>query len=448
MNMKQHTLSSIDELSALLAKKTPILYLGSKTSTVIPYDKLEKFDLPLLVDSSLLKSEMNLDGDILEIKGSTHWKEAKSFCESKGRTIMTSPTEELAQILSGVATSCTGERCFGLGTLRDQILELTYIDSQGNEHLLQSSRSLKDHKFFQSSPSKELLERYQKNYEDYRFYKNAPFPRLEKETDLLVGTEGQLGIITGGKFKTIKAEPSLFLFFSLPKWEEDFSLHLQLYEKVQDLRTQIMACELIDSNSWSYLESEDIPVRERDTIFLEVRASDLDFIYEELVMKLEGFVEDDIFSMPAAKCHELRMKIPRAIFERNSQMGVVKKGTDVQAIGKKFKELLEIYREMAKRGISYNLFGHFGDAHLHFNFMPRPDQVEDCARYLEKFYQEILELKASPFAEHGIGLLKQNYIRPFWGPIHYEMFSYLKEQLDPDNLFFPGGYMSLGPKEE
>ena len=26
-------------------------------------------------------------------------------------------------------------------------------------------------------------------------FKNAPFPRLEKETDLMVGMEGQLGVV-------------------------------------------------------------------------------------------------------------------------------------------------------------------------------------------------------------------------------------------------------------
>ncbi len=444
MTIKQVFLSSIEELIPILRRKEPIMFLGSRTSTVIPYDKLEDLQLPLLVDSSKLVPEMKIIEEDLVVSGAVNWKDAKAYCQSYGRTIMTSPTEELAQILSGVATSCTGERCFGFGTLRDQVVSLKFRNALGEEDTLYADRLLKDHPFFASEKAQELLKRYQESYRYYQNYKNAPFPRLEKETDLLVGTEGQLGIVTEGRFKTAKSEPVIFLFFSLPKWEEDDSLHLQIYEKVQSFRDVILSCELIDENSWSYLESSDIPVAGRDTIFLEIKESELDRVYEDFIVELEGLGEEHIFSMAPAKCHELRMKIPRAIFERNSQMGVVKKGTDVQAIGANFKKLISLYREMGNKGINYNLFGHFGDAHLHFNYMPTQGEAEECGKILESFYGDVRELRGSPFAEHGIGILKQKFIRPFLESVHYEMFNFLKDKLDPEHLLFPQGYMSLG----
>lgn len=445
--IKQQFLSSIDELPAILSTNTPLLFLGSRTSTVIPFDHLEelaKLDL-ILLDSTQLKAQFKMEDDLLRVSGSSNWQEVKAFCQSHGRTVMTSPTEELAQVLSGVATSCTGERCFGFGTLRDQIHELQYMNNQGELKCLKADRALNRHPLFADDSAADLLRRYQESYRPFENYKNAPFPRFEKETDLMVGTEGQLGIVTEGVFKTAISEPTIFLFFSLPKWEEDYGLHLQIYKKVQGYRDSILSCELVDENSWSYLDKEDVPVHGRDTIFLEVKESELEHIYEELISQIEGINEEDIFSMQSAQCHELRMKIPRAIFERNSQMGVIKKGTDVQAMGDNFVRLLDLYRGLAKKGIKYNLFGHFGDAHLHFNFMPMKDQVEDCATILEKFYGDTLQFQSSPFAEHGIGLLKQKFIRPFLSPVHYEMFSFLKSKMDPDHILFPGGYMSLVP---
>ena len=443
MTIKQQFLNSEEELAAILKSKTPILFLGSRTSTVIPYDRLEGLDLLMLVDSSKLNPVMAIENDLLEVSGAVNWKDAKSYAQAYGRTVMTSPTEELAQILSGVATSCTGERCFGFGTLKDQISELTYMDAAGEVHSLCAEKSISEHDLFQTEEASDLLKRYQESYSYYKDYKNAPFPRLEKETDLLVGTEGQLGIVLSGKFKTVPSESVVFLFFALPKWEEDYSLHLELYNKVQKFRDSILSCELIDENSWGYLDAEDRPVHGKDTIFLEIRESELEILYEELISQIEGLNEEDVFSMVPAKCHELRMKIPRAIFERNSQMGVVKKGTDVQAIGSNFPKLLDLYRSMASKGIGYNLFGHFGDAHLHFNYMPTPEQTEECGNILENFYGDVLKFKGSPFAEHGIGLLKQRFIRPFLSPVHYEMFQFLKDQCDPDRLLFPQGFMSL-----
>lgn len=448
-SIKQQFLSSIDELPSVLAQGRSILFLGSRTSTVIPFDHLDQSmgpsKFPIIIDSSKLSSHLEIDEEVLCVEGPVNWKEAKSFCQSYGRTVMTSPTEELAQVLSGVATSCTGERCFGFGALRDQIVELDFMNALGVVEKLKSDRLLKDHKLFASEEAQDLLSRYQESYLPFKNYKNAPFPRFERETDLMVGTEGQLGIVTKGKFSTEVSEPVVFLFFSLPKWEEDYRLHLYIYEKVQSYREAILSCELIDENSWSYLDADEIPVQGRDTIFLEVRESQLERIYEELILKFDGIKEEDIFSMPSAKCHELRMKIPRAIFEHNSKMGVVKKGTDVQAIGGKFSKLLDLYRELSQKGIRYNLFGHFGDAHLHFNFMPTIEQVEDCATLLESFYGDVLELQSSPFAEHGIGLLKQKFIRPFLGPVQYEMYKFLKSKLDPKGILFPQGYMGLSP---
>ncbi|MBC98862.1 MAG: hypothetical protein CME63_14045 [Halobacteriovoraceae bacterium] len=449
MTIKQQFLPSLDELRQVFAKRAPFIFLGSRTSTVIPYDKLESLEIDWIVDSSQISPQMELSSEHeLKLSGAVNWKEAKAYCQTYGRNIKTSPTEELAQILSGVATSCTGERCFGYGTLRDQIKTLTYMDTAGDQHTLYSDRDLSEHHLFESKEAKDLLKRYQESYKEYRSYKNAPFPRFEKETDLMVGTEGQLGVITDGSFSTAPSHEVVFLFFALPKWERDDSIHLEIYDWVQRYRHQILSCELIDENSWNYLDKEEIPVVGKDTIFLEVIEKDLEEVYEKLTTELNLIKDDAIFSMPVAKFHQLRMKIPRAIFEVNSQMGVIKKGTDVQAIGPKFKELLQLYRNFSNEGIRYNLFGHFGDAHLHFNFMPSKEEADKCDKILGDFYKDIKSLRASPFAEHGIGLIKKKYIKSFLSPVHFEMFQYLKANMDPENLLFPWGYMNMKWKME
>ncbi|MCR9204806.1 MAG: hypothetical protein NXH75_09525, partial [Halobacteriovoraceae bacterium] len=120
-----------------------------------------------------------------------------------------------------------------------------------------------------------------------------------------------------------------------------------------------------------------------------------------------------------------------------------KKGTDVQVKAESFQGLMEYYREMSKVGVGYNLFGHFGDAHLHFNYMPMPNQINTCQTSLENLYQWVKETKGSTFAEHVIGLLKKKFIKPYFEDTHYKMFSYLKEKMDPEEIFFPQGFMLM-----
>jgi len=434
--MNQKSFYSTSDLKAYIQLGIPTLYHSSQTSTVIPYEKMEGLlgEKTVLGNLSTLKGSMELlSNGNLRVNHFVTWKEAKEFCLSHNREIMTSPTEELAGVLAGIATSCTGERSFGFRNLRSQIVELTYLSHEAVENVLRADQKLR----LDSD-----LEAYQQSFKNYVNFKNAPFPRMEFETDLMTGTEGQLGIITSCVLKTVEHVPVTYIFMLLPKWEGDFAPHLEVFNIVQKFRDRVFACEFIDANSLSFLPKEKNPGNNQDLLFLEIRKNDFEGIYEDLLSRIKLIPESHIFEMDATKCRELRVSIPRAIFEVNTRMGVTKKGTDVQVSGEHFEDLMLYYRELAKSGIEYNLFGHFGDAHLHFNFMPNKDKSEFCNRKLEGLYQKVHDWNGSPFAEHGIGLLKKKFIAPFYGSAQKRIFQKLKKEYDPQGQFFPEGFMS------
>jgi glycolate oxidase len=427
---------SLDELRTHILSGEPTLFHSSQTSTVIPFENIRGVlqSNTTLGNLSTIKGHLEFTADKnLLVKGFVTWKEAKEFCRSHAREIMTSPTEELAGVLAGIATSCTGERSFGFKNLRSQIVELNYINYEGIEQKLSADKKL--------DIAVDLLD-YQKDFAPYADFKNAPYPRLLVETDLMTGTEGQLGIISSAVIKTIPYEEETYLFILLPKWEDNDEPHLEIFHAVQSFRNEIRACEFIDSNSLSYLPPEKNPGKNQDVVFLEVRKSDFEYVYENLLTKLTLINEENIFEMASGKCRDLRVSVPRAIFEVNSRMGVSKKGTDVQVTPAHFKELLSFYRRYTSLGVAYNLFGHFGDAHLHFNFMPTLDKNDFCNQQLEQLYHAVLGWHGSPFAEHGIGLLKKKFIAPFYSDNQRKVFHALKQKFDPKGQFFPEGFMS------
>ena len=445
MTTNKKTLKSVEELQAHVRSGLSTFYSASQTSTVIPFDQLDsKLSGTCQGDLSQMAQSMEIDpeGNLI-LKGAVTWKDARAFCRSKGRDVMTAPTEELACILSGFATSATGERCFGFGSLREQANWIKYVDQSGEVKTLDASKELSGHEIFSEEQGQEALRKYQQSYTKYNNFKNAPFPRMLKETDLMTGTEGQLGVVVEASLITTELKNVSYIFMKLPKWEEDLSIHMEIFDKVQSFRKSIYACEMIDENALSVIPVEDRIVESGDLIFLEIDMNSFDEVYEGLLSGLSGIKEEEIFEVSAAKCHALRMSIPRETFERNARMGVTKKGTDVQTKKEDFKKLLELYRSFSELGITYNLFGHFGDAHLHFNFMPTKEEEGVCQEKLIELYNKVCEWQGSPFAEHGIGLIKQKFIGPYWQSAQLDLFKYLKKKMDSENIFFPQGYMNL-----
>lgn len=434
------TFGQESDLVAHIQAHLPSFYYSSRTSTVIPYDKLEK-ELPAsgdfyLCDLSRLPHKMELlpNGHLL-VRGPVSWQEADSFLRSKGRAIMTSPTEQLALITGGVATSATGERCFSFGNLRQQVVRLKYLDSNGIERELHRSKP------FQTFAAG--LEAYQEEYRAFAQFKNAPYPRFEKETDLMIGTEGQLGVVVEVEIETAEDFAVNHVFLLLPRWEEDYAPHMEIYRAVQKWRHEIISCELLDSNSLAYVKEEDRLGVNQDVIFLEIRAEAFEKVYGELLLQLKLTSDEQVFEITAQKFHHVRASVPRGVFEENSRMGVKKMGTDCQVGANHFQDLMDFYRYAATLGVRYNLFGHFGDAHLHYNYMPRPEDTARCQKVFEELYGKVLEWHGSPFAEHGIGLLKRPYIKAFHGKVQKDFFRELKRIHDPQGQFFPQGFMSF-----
>ncbi len=426
---------NFEELSSLIRSERKILSLSSQTGTVIPYDKIESFlgnDELTVIELGLLPKKMSMDKDSLTVSASVTWGEAKAFVRSKQRELMTSPTEELACICAGAATSATGERSFGFGPFRNQIISLKYVDDQGAIHQLKREKLLK----------LDGLSEYQADYKKYDQFKNAPFPKLQNECDLMIGMEGQLGVITELVMETVPYEPLSYFVIPIQRWENDFTELLEVYEKVQAFRGAISACELIDWNSIKNFEQR--PFENKDIICLELKTSRLDEVVEGFFSKLDNIDFENVLELSEKKYHELRKGVPRQVAEYITKNKLIKKGTDIQVCQSDFIYLLQKYKEATKRGTEYLLFGHLGDAHLHFNFLPTKDRMIDCEDFLANLYEQLNDLTCSPFAEHGIGTIKQDFIKSFLGKNQLHMFRTLKENYDPNNKFFPYGFLQLG----
>src|SRR6266478_3319605 len=88
-------------------------------------------------------------------------------------------------------------------------------------------------------------------------------------------------------------------------------------------------------------------------------------------------------------------------------------------------------------------FGHVGDGNIHYN-ITQPVGA-DKAEYLKRWddmndtiYKIVLKYGGSVSAEHGVGIVKRDYLPKIKDPVAYELMKTLKRTLDPKGILNPG----------
>ncbi|AGK59558.1 FAD linked oxidase [Hyphomicrobium denitrificans 1NES1] len=88
-------------------------------------------------------------------------------------------------------------------------------------------------------------------------------------------------------------------------------------------------------------------------------------------------------------------------------------------------------------------FGHFGDGNLHYN-VSQPEGA-DKAQFLslwepmsDAIFELVSELGGSISAEHGIGQMKRDALRLYKSPVELDMMRAIKQALDPKGILNPG----------
>ena len=88
-------------------------------------------------------------------------------------------------------------------------------------------------------------------------------------------------------------------------------------------------------------------------------------------------------------------------------------------------------------------FGHIGDGNLHLNIL-KPDDLdkavffEQCGKVSLAVFDIVKRYGGSVSAEHGVGLLKKDYLQYSRSPEEIALMRQLKQIFDPKGLMNPG----------
>ncbi|WP_162428793.1 FAD-binding oxidoreductase [Pontibacter pudoricolor] len=266
-------------------------------------------------------------------------------------------------------------------------------------------------------------------------------------TQLMVGSEGTLGIITKIVFKLIPYPPQNIVMLVPFRNEE------QACEAVSKLFMAGIvpsALEFMerDAIEWSgrYLGIEvNLPEDIQAHLLIELDGNDMDQLFkeaEQVYSVLEQFDIDEILVADTEKQKEDLWRLRRNVAHAVKANSVYKEEDTVVPRA----ELPKLLHGVKEIGARYNFrsvcYGHAGDGNLHVNIIKGDMTDEDWQHKLPEGIKEIfrlcVELGGTISGEHGIGLVQRPYINIALNEVQLRLMQGIKQLFDPNGILNPG----------
>jgi glycolate oxidase len=267
-------------------------------------------------------------------------------------------------------------------------------------------------------------------------------------TQLMVGSEGTLGIVTKIVLKLI------------PQNKHNVLLLVPFYKAEQ-------ACEAVSAIFRAGIVPSALEFMERDAIDwtlkfvdgLNVTVNDdiqahllieVDGNYPEILMQeaeqiltvVEQFEIDEVLFADTEEQKNALWKMRRSVAEAVKANSIYKE-EDTVVPRYELPKLLKGIKEIGtKYGFQSVCYGHAGDGNLHVNIIKGTMTDDNWKTEVPKGIREIFELtvslKGTLSGEHGIGLVQKNYMDIAFSKVHLELMERIKAIFDPNNILNPG----------
>jgi FAD/FMN-containing dehydrogenase len=348
------------------------------------------------------------------------------------------PTESSASIGGAISTNAGGARSFRFGPVGRQVLALAVTFMDGRTVRFKRGDKVDFVYCCVRAPSTT------KSSAGYALHEGLDW------VDLLVGSEGTLGIITEAELQLIPEPPAILsgvVFFP----SEELALDaVDVWRPVRGLRL----LESMDARALDFLRPKytGMSPRARAALMIEQDLSseedpEVDLWTERLAAQ-SALEEDSWFGFTAAdreRFREFRHALPAITVDQGRRSGS-KFSTDFAVPLDKNRELYNYYRQRCEETFPgrYTIFGHIGDANVHVNLLPRgPEDAKRAEDLMEDFARKVISLGGTVAAEHGIGKQKTNLLKLMYSAEEIEAMKDVKRHLDPKWLLGRGNIFDV-----
>jgi glycolate oxidase len=267
-------------------------------------------------------------------------------------------------------------------------------------------------------------------------------------TQLIVGSEGTLGVITKIVLRLIPAvKHDLLLLVPFRSAVEACAAVNAIF--LAGYTPSALEFMERDALEWSmrYVQSTGInlPPDIAAHLLIEVDGNHMEELYRDAEAISEIVQQYDIDEVLFADSHEqkqmlwtLRRKVGEAV-KSNS----IYKEEDTVVPRAELPELLQIIKDLGREyGFHSVCYGHAGDGNLHVNIVKNDMSDEDwktkLPRGIRKLFAEVVRLGGTISGEHGIGLVQKEYMDIAFNPVQMGLMKQIKDLFDPNGILNPG----------
>jgi D-lactate dehydrogenase (cytochrome) len=441
-------------LAQLVAAKTPVTVSGSRTGTTagcVPLEgaiiSLEAFPEAITIDQA---------NNRVSAAAAVTLERLQAVLAASGLSLLAAPTESLASLGGSVNTAASGVRGFGYGSIRKYVTGLRVLLTTGQVLSIDRGRIKAKGRDFSFQASGRNFKFSLPDYQLPAVKSQAGYYVADDMDliDLFIGSEGTLGIITAVELKVARQASFVFdglTFFTKDSQAFDF---VEIIKKAAG-RGEVspVALEFFDANSLAMLKGrydfipqaqaaiyfeQTAPNKKRADLYLEA--------WHDLLSGSAALLDKSLLAdtlQEREKIFAFRHALPQMINEFLRQYKQIKVSSDIAVPDKFLRCMYEFYSEKGKVcGIPFVNFGHIGENHLHFNFLPRNfREYEKAKQYMRLFCEKGISLGGTVSAEHGIGKIKKPYARLMFSEKDFKQMAVLKKYFDPhcllgrDNIF-------------
>ena len=396
------------------AKDIPVVVRGSGTGLV---GGAVATHGGIMLDTSLMKKVLELDENNLTVTVQTGilLMELAAWCDERGYQYCPDPGEKSATIGGNISTNAGGMRAMKYGVTRDAVRAITVV-----------------------LPTGEVMQFGSK------VVKNSSGYDLK---DLIIGSEGTLGIVTEAVLKIIpKPEYAVSILVPFRSMKDAISTVPKIIRaQVTPVATEYMSQDVI-LFAEEYLGKK-FPTHASDAyLLLTFDGNTREAVMHDMETIADLCLENDAIDVFMIDTEERSASVWSA---RSAFLEAIKSSTDqmdecdVVVPRSRVADFILFTHEVAKEvGLRIPSFGHAGDGNLHI-YLCR-DKLEQSQwesrkeKAFSMMYSRAKELGGLVSGEHGIGLDKRKYLVDMLGERQIELMRGIKKVFDPKGILNPG----------